>query len=328
MTARKVLIYLKKKIYQRSHTDNTPIPNVLSIKKSDNDENSTLGGPVVLQDKEYLSPLKSNLEDLAVKMTQPISNYELPKPEEIMLHKRVHSLTQDGDSYEVILHSHTDNESIPDVLSLKTSESDDSFAISESVVRLYEEPLSVLKSNPQILTVAMMQQISDNGLPKTDQIKFWKRVYSLTRHGDAFEVMLRNVECYRHTLLVIETTKGEILGGYADTSWGMINKKTMKNRNFYGGGLTFLFNISTEERQTDGDVVNIYKWTGANHYCQVCDIDKGELAMGGGGDFGLIVQDNFSHGSSGSCETFGNPPLVDGGLFKVLKMEVYTFLSI
>jgi len=55
--------------------------------------------------------------------------------------------------------------------------------------------------------------------------------------------------------------------------------------------------------------VNIYRWTGANQYFQLCDIQRGRIAMGGGGeesDFGICFEDDFSRGSSGPCDTFGN----------------------
>lgn len=52
--------------------------------------------------------------------------------------------------------------------------------------------------------------------------------------------------------------------------------------------------------------------------------------MGGGGAFGLIVNESFSHGTTGRCSTFGNEPLVPdlGGTFEVMNFEVYGFKSL
>jgi hypothetical protein len=61
-----------------------------------------------------------------------------------------------------------------------------------------------------------------------------------------------------------------------------------------------------------------------NDYCQLCDIQAGRIALGGGGNFGLVLQDNFMRGSSGPCATFENACLVSGrGGFDVVEFEVY-----
>lgn len=56
--------------------------------------------------------------------------------------------------------------------------------------------------------------------------------------------------------------------------------------------------------------------------------------MGGGGDdgsFGFSIQDGFSRGTTGPCETFGNDvPLTSPGnstAFQVLKFEIYGFVN-
>ena len=47
--------------------------------------------------------------------------------------------------------------------------------------------------------------------------------------------------------------------------------------------------------------------------------------MGGEGDFGWIVQDNFSRGQTGPCRTFANPPLLPPAerVFQVADLEIY-----
>jgi len=203
-------------------------------------------------------------------------------------------------------------------------------------------PDDEIESCPPILSHAQMQEIHFKGLPATAQIMTWNRVYSLQRDGDLFNTMFEKCARYRHTLIVIQTAQGDVLGGYADTPW--IHQKSSglaKSKSFFGGGRAFLYatrpalseegELEQEQeecRQGKGSI-NFYPWTGDNDYSQICDFEKGSIGMGGGGAFGFYVQHDFTIGSSGSCHTFGNPPLTknDGGSFEVVDFEVYGFSS-
>ena len=198
-----------------------------------------------------------------------------------------------------------------------------------------------VESCPPILSPAQMRQIHSKGLPPSVSLMTWNRVYSLERDGDCFQTMIKKCAQFQHTLIVIETTKGEILGGYADTPW--VNQKTSntgKSSSFFGGGRTFLYATQPSvvgelgiepdlNQDEDKNSIKIYRWTGVNDYSQICDLNAGSLGMGGGGAFGFYVQDNFTIGSSGSCDTFRSPPLTrsEGGSFEVLGCEVYGFTS-
>lgn len=77
-------------------------------------------------------------------------------------------------------------------------------------------------------------------------------------------------------------------------------------------------------------IVKVYRWSGKNHYNQLCHTGMGKLAMGGGGigcSFGLCIQDNFTRGSSGPCDTYGTtePLTKKGDHFEVMDFEVYGF---
>jgi Oxidation resistance protein len=192
---------------------------------------------------------------------------------------------------------------------------------------------------PPILSQAQMQYIHTHGLPPTVSLMTWTRAYSLQRDGDSFLTMFHKVSHYNNTLIVIKTTKGDVLGGYADTPWGWANSsRTLghargRSCSFFGSGRAFLFATRPRtDRKTDkGEAVSIYKWTGENEYSQICDVDAGSIGMGGGGAFGFFVQDNFTRGSSGPCQTFRNPTLVvgsdSGGNFEISDFEVYGFIS-
>jgi len=188
------------------------------------------------------------------------------------------------------------------------------------------------------------------------------------RDGDSFDTFLNKVCTYAQTLLVISTTNNELFGGFVDEPWSAVTLLPHQSQEFYGGASSFLYRIvnNTHEDQDgedDDTVVQVYPWTGSNRYFQYCNASNKTLAMGGGGDnaaFGWFLQSEFTHGSTGRCETFNNDPLVtimdgevcadagtgskeekedidgssshekgDGGVrtFEVLDMEVWAFVG-
>ena len=72
--------------------------------------------------------------------------------------------------------------------------------------------------------------------------------------------------------------------------------------------------------------LRVFRWTGANSYFMHCSDDA--IAMGGGGGaFGLCVEDAFARGSTGACATYGNGPLCAAGTFEVLNFECFGFTA-
>ena len=213
---------------------------------------------------------------------------------------------------------------------------------------VFPEDASSLQSAPRILNENMMIQIRDGGLPPAAKIMSWKRIYSTRRDGDCFYTMLRSCEQYCHTVFVILTTSGDILGGYADKPWAKQRGRNLGG-SYYGGGRTSLFatnpavvgDVGTfggrapepEYRMardiSEGERVHIYRWTGENTFSQIFNARTEKMAMGGGGSFGIKVEDNFSRGTTGCCSTFDNPPLTkdSGGCFEIAEFELYGLRS-
>lgn len=201
-------------------------------------------------------------------------------------------------------------------------------------VAIQKEEDSNYPVTPYILSKEVMKKIACQALPVSLLFNKWKRIYSLVRDGDSFYTMLRHVKGHEKTLLVIRSVKGEIFGGFADTQWEVQHYRKVGG-GFYGGGQSVLYSViekegtGTEPKQED---VIVYKWTGANRFCQICDHDKKMLAMGGGGEdgaFGLCVVDDFNRGSTGKCATFANESLLrDGGEdFDILDVEIWGFVA-
>jgi hypothetical protein len=187
-------------------------------------------------------------------------------------------------------------------------------------VDIQEEPCNDLKTCPRILSPHMARQIHDY-LPESLQMQTWERCFAIGRDGDSFITLLECCRPYRSTILVVHTTEGHVLGGFVNTRWSSAQKLS-----YYGTGQSFLFAQQPHaEPPLPEDALYIYPWTGVNDYCQICDIDQHQLAMGGGGDFGLLIRDCFQRGQTGPCKTFGNPPLIphSDGLFEIAALEIY-----
>ena len=221
-------------------------------------------------------------------------------------------------------------------------------------VHVIPEPPSKYRPVPPILTKELMKDFAQQYLPVAVKMAKWKRLYSLTRDGDSFQTFIANVSDCQKTLLVIRTTREDVLGGYNEAPWESSHKHEEAAK-FYGSGQSFLFKIGsavTEDvsfapmnldnegagpsapKGTDTPAkkerIVVFKWTGVNRYIQLCDASRKLIAMGGGGKqgaFGLCLEDDFSIGSSGPCDTFQNEPLASDETFDVLDMEVWGFLS-
>ena len=234
-------------------------------------------------------------------------------------------------------HFSHDSNIITDELDLSGTSLDSGYDFDEIMLD-YE---SDMEQNPPILSNIQMKEIKRKGLPPSIQLMTWKRAYSLSRDGDYFGTMLGKCLGFQHTLVVIKTKKGDILGGYADTPWGdqKGSKSLQRTPSFFGNGRAFLFATAPDlnEKETEllsqdrltNDSIFIFNWTGKNEYNQICDKERGSFGMGGGGDFGWFVERDFTIGSSGRCQTFQNPPLTkdDNNTFIITDLEVYGFSS-
>jgi len=224
-------------------------------------------------------------------------------------------------------------------------DSDDEYKDEEAIVEPELVAEFVLEHNlddfPRILSNDVMQEIARRGLPIALTLRKWKRIYSVAKDGDSMKTMLYLVSRYRYTLMVIKSTRGDIFGAFANDTW---EERGSRGKTFYGSGQSFLFSVRSSLAKVDNapicemqpyaptnrDQVEIYKWKGTNVYLQMCDMSNDRIAMGGGGNtgsFGLCVEDSFRRGSTGYCETFGNPRLCSDNEFDILDMEMYGFVT-
>jgi len=197
-------------------------------------------------------------------------------------------------------------------------------------VQIQAEP----KDFPFMLGKDMMNEIAAN-FPETVKFCRWKRLYSVAQHQHSFDAMFRSTLDNQNTLVIVRSKKNHVFGGFVNCAWETANNGNFTGPGggqFYGTDEAFLFRIESSSDEETKDRKNnlvVFKSTGKNRYIQLCDILQKKICMGGeeGGRFGLCLEDDFKHGSTVSCDTFGNKPLTPEGQFQIEDVEIWGFES-
>ena len=135
----------------------------------------------------------------------------------------------------------------------------------------------------------------------------WQLEYSSSVHGLSWHTLHRCIAKTGPNIVLIRTTEGEVLGGYASQNW-------RTNGEYVGTGECAVFHCKPGP-------FSMYSWTGSNSYFMLATDNM--MAMGGGGDFAFQIDARFK-GTTGTSETFGNRLLLDSGEreFHVFDIEV------
>ncbi|EGC37562.1 hypothetical protein DICPUDRAFT_94046 [Dictyostelium purpureum] len=118
-------------------------------------------------------------------------------------------------------------------------------------------------------------------------------LYNSINDGISFSTFYRKVKPAEKSIMLIKDEHGYIFGAF------LSDKIECKKDFFYGSGETFLFSIKP--------VFAIHTWTKKNDLFMYTSHDY--ISIGGGSHFGLWMDNDFHHGSTGPCETFDNPHL-------------------
>lgn len=189
----------------------------------------------------------------------------------------------------------------------------------------------------------------------------WRLVYSLYQHGSSLSTLYKLVDEYRGRrvgfVLVVRDGKEGTFGSY-------LTEAPHPAASYFGTGECFLWRASvhvplppppsadTTDLLTGTRSTTIaspttsgfpstaanghgapqqhsirfqnFAYTGANDYCIFCESKFLSVGGGQGANYGLWLDDSFSRGHSGPCDTFGNTPLSDEGVkFDVLGVELW-----
>lgn len=173
---------------------------------------------------------------------------------------------------------------------------------------------SLVGENISILTNDFAKQLRPK-LPRILHIDSMVLLYSLTQNGSDFTTFYLNMKNTEYAVVLIETISGEIIGGFASSTWKV-------SSTYYGTGESFIFKIDKES-----NTIYSYQWTSANNFFMYST--EHQIGMGGGGDgFGFILDTDFRNVSSKCCATYGNPCLLstEEPIF-VKNIEAFGFSS-
>ena len=148
-------------------------------------------------------------------------------------------------------------------------------------------------------------------LPQQQRGYNWQLSYGSSSHGLNWVTFYRCVKQTGPNLLVIKTTKGDIIGGYASESWNPCGE-------YIGTGESFVFRCHQ-------DAYEKFSWTLSDPYFMLAT--SSSLVMGGGGGYAFRLDEKFN-GYSCPCDTFGTTTsLTANENFEVFEVELFSFIS-
>ena len=144
--------------------------------------------------------------------------------------------------------------------------------------------------------------------------------YTPKVHGTSLGNFYRHLEIYfgveeeLPALLIVQDTTGKIFGCFTTHRWQIHGGR------FFGNGECFVFSFDAS------GALKIFPWTGHNALFQFAD-DRRFLLGGSlsGGKAALIINQDWLHGSSFACDTFGSEPLGASEDFIIKDLELWSF---
>lgn len=148
-------------------------------------------------------------------------------------------------------------------------------------------------------------------------------IYTTAEHGTSLNTFFSRVDGEEPTLLLIKTTRNEILGAYCSIDWA-VRKNQPKSLGYFGTGEMFVFTLAPERTR--------YSWVGISLGAQIrttahmfMAANKKMLLIGGGSGVAIQLDEDMFQGRTERSDTFGNPSLLTESDFQCSIVEVYAF---
>jgi len=169
-----------------------------------------------------------------------------------------------------------------------------------------DQLLPIVIGDTETLSNAHVSKI-EAALPTSYQGYDWKLIFS--SHGTDRDIseFYEQAAPYEATLLVVRDKGGAVFGGFCSQAWAL------GNASYYGSSECFLFTLEPN--------FQVFRASQQNTYYMLANEDS--LALGGGGEFGLFLDEDFLGGTSGPCETFDSPCLASEPDFTCVSTELF-----
>jgi len=176
-----------------------------------------------------------------------------------------------------------------------------------------------------LLEPGLLEQLAA-WLPRRHVFARWTLLFCTADDGYSLATLYRKCNDRGALLLLIRDVHGGLFGAHlahrlslppdSGHAHGVVGDRTDPAMHFYGTGETFLFEVLPMGHLPpllDGSApppvsVCAYRWTHSDDF-YMSSMPHFFAVGGGGGRYGLCVEEDLQHGRSGACATFGNPPL-------------------
>ncbi|KAK7268709.1 hypothetical protein RIF29_21415 [Crotalaria pallida] len=157
-----------------------------------------------------------------------------------------------------------------------------------------------------------LYEFFESCLPNIVKGRQWVLLYSTLKDGVSLRTLIRKSgELSCPGLLIVGDMKGAVFGGLLECPL-----KPSPKRKYQGTNQTFVFTTIYGQPR-------LFRPTGSNRYYYMCLSDL--LALGGGGNYALCLDEDLLTGTSGACDTFGNECLAHSPEFELKNVELWGF---
>lgn len=181
----------------------------------------------------------------------------------------------------------------------------------ESLMDEDDDEYGVLLGKSQIINTPQQRTIRSY-LPERMRDRNWKLLFATSVDGTSLLTFYNRAKIEEETILLIQTTEGQVFGGFATTNWQV---KPL----FYGDGECFVFSVLP--------LPAVYKATHSNE----CYMISNSTMIGMGGDasgrHALYLNDNLHWGTSEVVTTYLNRRLSGTEEFQCAEVELWGLTS-
>lgn len=146
-------------------------------------------------------------------------------------------------------------------------------------------------------------------LPPVYAASDMRLLYSLDVDGAGLATFYQKVADWSPLLLIVKDSQGYLMGAFCSDTW-------RPRSSYFGGKRTFVFTLYPKFKA--------YFSTEKNVFYQLAT--RSFIAVGGGDNHALWLDENFKSGSSGPSQTFGSPRLSGEASFRITNLQAYGFI--